>query len=58
VSETYAQTVSGSIVSTQMMSGLNSLPRGKKRNASVVLRGFLELIDANAAQIRNKAELH
>ena len=30
----------------------------KKTNSSVVLRGFLELIDANAAQIRSKAELH
>lgn len=30
----------------------------KKANSSVVLRAFLELIDANAAQIRNKAELH
>ena len=30
----------------------------KKTNSSVVLHGFLELIDANAAQIRNKAELH
>jgi DNA-binding transcriptional LysR family regulator len=30
----------------------------KETNSSVVLRGFLELIDANAAQIRKKAELH
>ena len=30
----------------------------KKENPSVVLRAFLELIDANAAQIRRKAELH
>ena len=30
----------------------------KKTNSSVVLRGFLELIDANAAHIRSKAELH
>ncbi len=30
----------------------------KKENPSVVLRAFLELIDATAAQIRTKAELH
>jgi DNA-binding transcriptional LysR family regulator len=30
----------------------------KTVNPSVVLRAFLELIDTNAAQIRNKAELH
>ena len=30
----------------------------KKTNSSVVLLGFLELIDANAAHIRSKAELH
>jgi DNA-binding transcriptional LysR family regulator len=30
----------------------------KKANPSVVLRAFLELIDANAAQVRSKAELH
>lgn len=30
----------------------------KKENRSIVLRAFLELIDANAAQIRSKAELH
>jgi DNA-binding transcriptional LysR family regulator len=30
----------------------------KKVNPSVVLLSFLELIDANATQIRSKAELH
>ena len=30
----------------------------KKTNPSVVLRGFLKLLEANAAQIRSKAELH
>ena len=30
----------------------------KKENPSVALRAFLDLIDANASQIRSKAELH
>jgi DNA-binding transcriptional LysR family regulator len=30
----------------------------KKESPSAVLRAFLELIDANAAQIRRKTELH
>ena len=54
---TCVQMASDSTVCNQMMSA-SSLSQRKKAEPSVVLRAFLELIDANAAQIRSKAELH